>query len=249
MSTSAEETFTDRNGLVWHNGGAETDDHLAFGGHEPGLVEIAKGMLPEGGTFLDIGAHVGLYTLNLADKAGFVVAIEANPETHKVLVSNVQANVRDDGPIPHAKVATANFAAWDRFEELSMVDENGKSTGGSTRCTSQGGVKEALSWTTQGMPLDDVLLGVPKIDFVKIDVEGAEARVLSGMKERLKVDRPILLIEMHDMYFGEQVRTDTIAVLEELDYAWSDDLTFGISYYIVATEKQEFEIEIVRAGE
>jgi FkbM family methyltransferase len=245
------ETYTDHSGFVWHYGGEETDDHLAFGGHEPGVIEVARALLPQDGVFLDVGAHVGLYTVNLATKASKVFAIEANPKTWKVLSDNIEANRH----VLKADVFAHNFAAWDTFAELHMVDENGKQTGGSTRCVpgESEDVKKALGWTTQGLPLDEALPlaeGV-KIDLVKIDVEGAEARVLKGMRKRLINDRPKLLIEMHDMYFGKQVRYDTLAILEALGYAWNDDVAFGGSYYVIATPEtpDEFVVEIVRAGE
>lgn len=244
---SVTETYTDHHGFVWHHGGPDTDDHLAFGGHEPGLVEIAKGMLPKGGVFVDIGAHVGLYTVNLATKASHVFAIEANPKTYAVLQSNIDSNRH----VIKAQVHAENYAAWDRYEELHLIDENDKETGGSTRCTPED-ADDALEWTTQGMPLDDTLPnGNIKIDLIKIDVEGAEARVLKGMRKRLVNDRPTLLIEMHDMYFGESVRIDTLAILEALGFRWNDELRFGGSYYIVATpdEPDEFVVEVVRAGQ
>lgn len=232
---------TDPNGLIWLNGGAETDDHLAFGGHETYLIDIARSLLPAGGFFVDVGAHVGLYTLNLANKAGFVAAIEANPNTFDVLLANIALN-RDR--FPDCGFSKMNMAAWDKREPLSMVDENGKQTGGSTRCV------ESADPTTYGIPLDEVLPD-RKIDLVKIDVEGAEARVLKGMSKRLVSDRPTLLIEMHDMYFGEQIRIDTLAILQALGYRWNDDLIFGGSYYLVAQPVgavDDFVIETVKAG-
>lgn len=235
--------FKDAKGLVWHNGGEATDDHLSFGGHETYLIDLIRNFLPQGGTFLDVGAHVGLYTLNLADKAGVVYSIEANPLTFDVLTENIEAN---ESKIA-ATIYAFNFAAWDCEEALALVDEQNKATGGSTRCVSTS--EQPVTW---GVPLDDALSTKHKIDLVKIDVEGAEARVLKGMSKFLVNDRPTLFIEMHDMYFGEQVRLDTLAILEGLDYSWNDDLTFGGSYYIVAQPNDtvdEFVVETVRAGQ
>jgi FkbM family methyltransferase len=232
--------FIDASGLVWHDGGPETDDHLAKGGHEPHLLQIAASLLPAGGTFVDVGAHVGLYTLNLARKAGMVYAIEANPETYRVLRTNVWINRK----VLSGHIRTFNCAAWDQREPLALVTEDEKFTGGSTRCEPDG---DAVF----GMPLDDLLPRSRKIDLVKIDVEGAEARVLRGMAQRLADDRPVLLIEMHDMYFGESVRLDTLAILEALGYGWSDDLRWGGSYYVLAAMPgvlDEFVGDVVRAG-
>lgn len=248
-------SVTDPNGLVWVNRGPDTDDHLAFAGHETYLVQIARSLLPKGGTFLDVGAHVGLYTLNLASKAGNVFAVEANPVTFKVLTTNIEANREK---FPDCKIHHSNFAAWDKPEELSLIDANDKDTGGSTRCVS---IWEGTTFTTssgmefqiltKGKRLDDVLLPEPRIDLVKIDVEGAEARVLKGMCKRIMRDRPVLLIEMHDVYFGEHIRINTLAILEALGYDWNEDLTFGGSYYLLAQphEADQDVMEIVKAGQ
>jgi FkbM family methyltransferase len=238
---SAPQEYVDRKGLIWQDGGPETDDHLIHGGHETALIEIARGMLPEGGVFVDVGAHVGLYTLNLADKAGVIYAVEANPKTYMVLRENINANKQ----VLKADIRPLNFAAWDRSEYLTLVDENGKETGGSTRC-----IPGEYGSMAYGCPLDTILSG-ERFDLVKIDVEGAEARVLKGMAHILVDFRPRLLIEMHDMYFGEQIRLDVLAILEALGYHWNDSLKFGGSYYIVAHPEavDDFVVETVRAGQ
>lgn len=234
-----DETVIDHNGLEWENGGSDTDDHLSWGGHEPGILEIAKGMLPENGCFLDVGAHVGLYSLNLASKARDVYAIEANPKTYEVFLRNIARNADKHKAVIHG----LNVAAWDSFTTLKMVDENDKETGGSTR-----GVEDS-NGTVPAMPLDAALPERCNPHLVKIDVEGAEARVLRGLAGTIARCRPTFLIEMHDMYFGPEVRTETIQFLESIGYEWNDDLKYGPGYYIVAHPPSDFEIEVVRAGQ
>lgn len=246
---SGEDTYTDANGLVWANGGARTDDHLAFGGHEPSVLRIAQSLLPENGTFLDVGAHVGLYTLNLGFKARRVMSFEANPRTYEVLYKNVRRNITK---FPDTEFALFDYAAWDSETTLALIDENDKVTGGSTRCEEVGKGNVALGMAN-AKPLDSVL-GYHRPDLVKIDVEGAEARVLRGMREVTRNTKPVFLIEMHDMYFGPQCREETIEFLESENYSWDDSLSFSNSYYIIAkppgwTEPDlGFEIETVKAG-
>lgn len=237
-------THSDSNGIVWVDRGGHTDDHLTHGGHETYLIATARAMLPEGGAFVDVGAHVGLYSLNLADKAGVVIAIEANPDTYSVLRQNVLNN--EDRL--SARIVTHLYAAWDRREPLAMQDPNGKVTGGSARCLPE---SEDENVVTFGVPLDESLPSDLKVDVVKIDVEGAEARVLKGMQKRIMKDHPVLLIEMHDMYYGEQIRLDVLAFLEALGYRWTDSLKYGGSYYILANPETPDQqvIEIVKAGQ
>jgi len=233
-------------GFLWHNGGEETDDHLVHGGHEWHIVEIAKSLLPNKGVFLDVGAHVGLYTLNLALKASLVYAVEANPMTHMVLKDNLARNY----PRIPSEVRTFNLAAWDHETTVSLRDENGKSTGGSTHCHEDW---QPLETTVDAHPLDEILPFRPKIDLVKIDVEGAEGRVLRGMKHLVWLSKPTLLIEMHDKeYSRPEIRTEVLEFLEAEKYDWDDSLVYGGQYYIVAhsrDKKEKFEIETVKAGQ
>lgn len=241
-------THTDANGLVWSAGGPETDDHLTHGGHETALVQIAKGLLPEGGNFLDVGAHVGLYTLNLALKASNVYSIEANPKTYAVLMSNIAANADQHTCAIHA----VNIAAWDSVAYLSLEDANGKETGGSTRCVvADSRLRFKQKGQVDAAPLDFFLPG--PVDLVKIDVEGAEARVLRGMEGVIANCAPTLLIEMHDVEYDDpSIRTDVLNFLAHVGYTYDDSLKHGGQYYIVAKHKDAEEaltIETVKAGQ
>lgn len=240
-------SYTDANGLVWHNGGSETDDHLAFGGHEPNILDLAKSYFPNGGSFLDIGAHVGLYTLNLAPEASVVYAIEANPKTYEVLRENIKNNSdKYDG-----NVVAVNIAAWDKQDKLALIDENDKATGGSTRC-----VESKSHGYVEAFPLDDVLPVMFAPDLVKIDVEGAEARVLKGMRSLIVRWEPTFLIEMHDLVYNKpEIREDVLAFLTEVGYEFNapESLKYGEKcYYLIAkpkTQFEDFEIETVKAGQ
>lgn len=242
-------TVTDPFGFIWLNGGGETDDHLAFGGHEPAIVEIAKSMLPKGGTFVDVGAHVGLYSIRLGEKAGHVIAVEANWKT----ALRLRENIRHNRYRMNAIFNVIEAAAWDSETTLQLVDENGKSTGGSTRC------EETNDWRTSDPAITaeafrlDVLLDWAEPDLIKIDVEGAEARVLRGYVEGIRAHRPTLLIEMHDkIYDIPHVRGEVIEFLDGVDYVWNDSLTYGSGYYIIAKPRDFVdgpEIEVVKAGE
>jgi FkbM family methyltransferase len=244
MSLPTEGLVTDAHGFVWefHNG---EDDHLALGGHEPGLIEMCRSLLPEGGMFYDIGAHVGLWTLHMATK-GNVVAIEANPETYKVLDRNIERNrLRFSGGI-----LAINYAAWDHSAKLGLIFADNKHTGGSTRVSETESERPVYGCPVDLMVELELIPGPP--DLVKIDVEGGEAHVLRGMHRTIHEHRPVLFIEMHDMYWGPQIRTEVLNIHELMGYQWRDDIVFGGSYYILATYPDTvvpFPGEVVRAGD
>jgi FkbM family methyltransferase len=235
------EFFTDASGIIWHNGGIDTtDDHLAFGGHEGSVLGLGLALMPKGGVFLDIGAHVGLWSLNMAyKKHANVVAVEANPQTFDTL----RLNIKENEDYLNGFVSPHCVAAWDKEETLHLIDEKGMETGGSTRCAVEADIDDphTLEWEAQGKTIDSWLSVDP--DLVKIDVEGAEAHVLRGMSGVLDDSRPRLIIEMHDMYFGPQIRDETFAVLHQHGYAWNEDVKFGGSYYLIAQPREILEGE------
>jgi hypothetical protein len=69
--------------------------------------------------------------------------------------------------------------------------------------------------------LDDQpeLLALPRLDLVKVDVEGADIHALRGMAGLLGRFGPVLLIECHDIY-GYYDRADLEATLTDLGYGF-----------------------------
>lgn len=214
-------------GLKWHYGGPETDDHLPILGHELGIVNMALHAFPQGGVFVDVGAHIGLYSLEFARKAEQVIAIEANEETCQKLEANILLNDLGD------KISTVHTAAWNKSALLRMGDPNAKVAGGSNQvhpCT------EDEVWTVEGQKLDKILakFDLARVDMIKIDVEGAEARVLKGARKTLMEFQPTVLVEVHDFLVGPENRQKVEHELEAVGYVHGGDIPYGEGYSWVA---------------
>ena len=198
----------------------ETDDILGPE-HEATIEGAVLELLPErpeggwsfpdtAGVLLDIGAHVGHYTLRAAKLGHSVIAVEANPETAGRLFANVLLNGLDD------RVRIIGHPAWDEYEAIRWKPyHEGKmaARNGSGRCYPD---PAGDLWP---VILDDVLGNVPHIDLVKLDTEGAELHVLRGMRSTLKRCRPVLWIELHD-WTGAYHAQELAALLGELHYRW-----------------------------
>lgn len=147
---------------------------------------LLREQLAQGGVFLDIGANVGLYTLEAAKvlqgKKGRIVAFEPNPPVLNRFKFNLAANPQLHSEL-QLDIMDIGVADRDTLFELHVDNANlGQSSilsQGNTRSKSVSA--EALSVVTiQCRPLLAVLneLDIERIDVLKIDIEGAEDMAL-----------------------------------------------------------------------
>lgn len=135
--------------------------------------------------FIDAGAHIGKYTLSSAKivgNEGRVLAFEPHPINYQVLVRNIELNkIRNVTPI--------NLASWnlDTTLKLFIGEVSGQH---SVRANSLGFLE------VKARVLDHILSGYPKINLVKIDVEGAEYETLCGLEQVISRCRPKIIIEV-----------------------------------------------------
>lgn len=199
-------------GLKWQVDDPRNTCSDALGlGHEALIDPYVLERLPDGGVFLDIGAHVGHYTLRAARKASKAIAVEANPDTAARLEHNLSLN-------GITNVTVYQVAAWDERTRMNLFSPNAYERDGSTQVLA---TKDGDAGYVDGMPLDDLLEAEDRLDLVKMDVEGADLHVLRGMADTLARLRPVLFIEDHSIY-GYYERGDLNALIEELGYIWYD---------------------------
>jgi FkbM family methyltransferase len=162
---------------------------------EPELEHLEE-FLPPGGVFLDIGGNTGIFTVKAAQffrsrGGGTVVTYEPLPQMLAELDHNLAANGFDNVRLRSfclgAQPGTAEFwLNFNRPASSSLVSQDPK----------------AAHRSMLVLRLDDVypLEQLGRLDYVKIDVEGAEVQVLAGANETLRKFRPIIQIEIcqHD---------------------------------------------------
>jgi len=158
----------------------------------------------EGEVFVDVGAHVGKYTCMIAKmmcQKGFVIAVEPHPANFSALVESVKMNHVNN-------VWVLNIAAYSVDRKLPMFV--GDMSGHHSLVTDMGCGTIQIT----ARRLDDVILDrVDRVDWVKIDVEGAELEVLKGMTEVLQRYRPSLIIEL-----WKRNETDVVLLLSNAGY-------------------------------
>ncbi|MDZ7747938.1 MAG: FkbM family methyltransferase [Halofilum sp. (in: g-proteobacteria)] len=150
---------------------------------DPHEREFIKRVLPREGTFVDIGANVGIYTLTAAQRlggSGRVLAIEPNPAMYRRLEFNVVAMRNDADDWPSIELALVGISDVAGHIELHLDESN---LGGSSIVAHAAGGRTI---EIECRELETVLRehGIAQIDVLKIDIEGAEDRALVPFLER-----------------------------------------------------------------
>ncbi len=164
---------------------------------------FVRNILRTGMTFVDAGANWGFFTLmaaHLVGVSGKVVALEPDPRIFLKLKANVERNNLE-------QVQVFDMAAADRDSELIFAahDESGENWGISRLI--EGVSTTQKTFTVRSRPLDSLLddAGLERVDLLKIDVEGAEDMVLTGMQAGLKSFRyRRILLELHPIELEER---------------------------------------------
>jgi FkbM family methyltransferase len=157
----------------------------------------------EGDIVIDVGAHIGPYTLKASKRVGLngkVVAIEADPENFDILNRNIQLNKLTN-------VIALNYAAYSKEDKIKLFlpgkGEELSYTKFNTVMTDRAG-NEKKYVEVKANTLDYLLqssgIKHEQVNWIKIDVEGAEFDVLKGAKNILSKSKDIsLLIEIHNL--------------------------------------------------
>ena len=207
-------------GAWWLAEKSALDQELIYNEFERMETEFVMRLLRRDMTVVDAGAHHGLYTLLASKRVGWdghVIAIEPSPRECVRLEKHLRMN-----RCSNTELVPCALGENPGEEDLYLVD------GEQDWCNSlrRPAVSEPIH--TVRVPvrrLDDVLAesGVSTVDFVKLDVEGAELSVLYGaMKLLHREPRPAILAEVRDTRtqpWGYAAR-EILQFLVRMDYRW-----------------------------
>jgi FkbM family methyltransferase len=189
------------------------------GSFEPNEFAFLDRLLRPGMTFVDIGANEGLFSLFAARRvgaAGRVVAVEPSSRERRQLERNIGRNrLANVTVVSHALGSAAGSARL----RIAAKLHGGHNTFGDFV---HDGASAVASEDVPVETFDGLArrLALGRVDAVKIDVEGAELKVLDGGREFLKRARPVLLIEANEEALQRQNASTAgmIALLRALGY-------------------------------
>jgi FkbM family methyltransferase len=168
---------------------------IVRGHYERGEIAFARRALRPGDTAIDVGAHIGFFTMQLAQAvgpSGHVYAFEPLPSNASLIERSIAENrFGDRVTFQRAAVGAAGGQATLTYAEETL------NTGGAYLL--RDGTEPLTGNVRRAVPvvaLDRLELRRP-VRLIKMDVEGAEPQVLRGAARLLREDRPTILSELH----------------------------------------------------
>jgi FkbM family methyltransferase len=165
------------------------------GAYEQLEIDFMKRTVKPGETVLDVGAHIGLFTItaaNLVGQEGKVYSFEPLPQNRSLL----ERSVIENGFTHRVVVEQAAVSDHTGVARMNVPDYTTNS-GGAHLLAVDGAVQpDHVATKVSLVQLDAYRLRRP-VSFIKIDIEGAEPLALRGATELLRSDRPVILSEIH----------------------------------------------------
>ena len=131
---------------------------------------------------LDIGAHIGVHTINLSKSFKYVYSFEPNPE----IFYNLKLNTKN---LKNVKVY--NNAIGDNEKNVNLIINNI-----STHNYVDNTISNKNKLIVKQLKLDNIYFPC-QVGFIKIDIEGGEINAFKGMFNIIKNDNPIIVYEDH----------------------------------------------------
>lgn len=170
-------------------GGAINRDHA----YEPWVTEALEARLGPGSVFVDVGASIGWFTLRAAHRVGSqgrVIAFEPGPQNLPLLLHNIALNEFDNVDVrPMACAEEGTILEYDWLGGNGWTSAFDPDSKGRTLVVAS--------------TLDRECADLERLDVMKIDVEGAEGRVLRGGTATIEAHHPAMLLE----YSGPSLET------------------------------------------
>jgi FkbM family methyltransferase len=177
--------------------------------HEPLFTKLLSKLIRPGMTVVDIGGNIGYYALlesKWVGPSGKVIVFEPAPESFELLKANIQKNKLSNVHAYQLAVGETRqrtvFYLYKQANWNSLV-RHAKPDG------------ELL---IDVYPLDELLRNEPRVDLIRMDIEGYECQAINGMKEVLVRHKPIICVELHCALVSTSEVEHFLNTLRQLGY-------------------------------
>lgn len=189
---------------------------IFYGLYSPDILEIFRRCIKPGDEVVDIGGNIGYFTVQLAQlvtSSGRVYSFEPDPRSYKQLLQSVEAKNMN----------------WVQIFPIALSNNHGNidfylspQLGWST-AVKNSHLQNCYPITVETTTLDSLLVHkriTNKIRLIKLDVEGFEEKVISGMLTVLERCRPILIMEVNNRMLSANGNdcSSLLSILKSLDF-------------------------------
>jgi FkbM family methyltransferase len=205
-----------RRGVAWELDLREGIDLTiyALGAFEIPTLWTLQSLVEKGATVLDVGANIGAHTLHLArlvGDRGRVIAFEPTDYAMAKLRANLKANPSLESRVEVHQaflVARAEQALMGSLASSWPVD-------GTAPDDAQMGSRAMAVSGAKAVTLDSVMeaLGNPRVQLIKMDIDGHELEVLKGGQSTIARHRPIIVMELAPYVFHPVEKFDEMVNL------------------------------------
>ncbi len=198
----------------------EVPELMLKGVYDAYETELLENLVKEGMAVLDIGAHIGYFTLILSKavgESGAVYAFEPEPKNFSLLSRNIELNKKQN-------VRLFPLALSNAVGKIKLFLDTANLGNMSLALSNIPAIDLEGEIEVETTTLDAFLLG-KKIDFIKMDVQGAEGLVIAGGEEMLKNNKLKILMEFWP-YGLRNLNTDPLLLLKKME-------TWGYTFRVI----------------
>ncbi|QLC22457.1 FkbM family methyltransferase [Parasphingopyxis sp. CP4] len=197
------------------------DEIRAHGRYENEILELLDAWVLDSApdpsaVALDIGANIGNHAIFLSHRFGSVLAFEPNPVARALLKLNIDLNDAQNVEIVSSALSDRGGTSQFRMNLPNL----GSSALAEIAIADPDNALVQRHFDVELVTGDSIVAPEAKVEFIKIDVEGAEYSVLRGLRETIRRCRPTILFEQLATPIDEDTGTsDALRMLLESGYS------------------------------
>jgi FkbM family methyltransferase len=213
------------------------EDLIIMSRHEDEIIRYFN--TKQGDIVVDVGAHIGRYTIIASKRVGEngkVIAIEAHPGNYEMLNRNIELNGLTN-------ITTLNYAVYSKETKIKLFlpDEKSNHTIYNTLIPTR--AKDGEKFVeVNANTLDNLLQqnGISQeVNWIKIDVEGAEYEVLKGAHDTISNSKNIaFLVEVHNIEDGKNLYRPIMDLMEKYNFKVEFENTYDNGEKHIILHKQ-----------
>lgn len=175
------------------------DDHFVDPStYENTKINSIKSYLINHREFVDVGAHIGIWSIKLADQFEKIYAFEPDPTNFECLKENIKS--RDIVNIIPYNMALSHYNGLCGIQHKSESNNSGN-------------IEIIPNGKILCYRLDSFYL--KNVDLIKIDTQGSEGKIILGAEKTLKINNPVIFLEQDDNIGGLKFLKEKNFVIKE----------------------------------